>query len=163
MNNEQFDINSEFIDLIKKNKKYISKSFNFPLKDKAIQLEAKDDDNNEYIIDINRKRANITRCTYQERYEVHQQLLRLDIDNKPHINPDGTRISGNHIHIYSDDYGDGFAFELDDSILNKINPNFDVSRFKIDIKKEDRLYDYFLAFSDFCNIKNIPQVQFTIG
>lgn len=141
-------------------KEYVIDTFKFPVANESVMLDAKDDNRNEYKVDINRKRAILTRCTYQERLFTSIILLRLDIDTKPHKNPhNGEVISGNHIHVYTDEFGDALAFELDNPILNKINPDFDISRFNIDIKNRNRLYGYFEAFSDFCNIKNIPKYQ----
>lgn len=154
---------SEYFKFIKAEKSYIDKEFTFPAKDESIILEAKDDNNIEYIVDINRKRAILTRCTYQNRYATSIILLRLDIDTKPHRNPNDNKvISGNHIHVYTEKYGSAYALELDDPILKEINPEFDLNRFNLETKNENRLYEYFEAFSDFCNIKNIPNYQHSI-
>lgn len=160
MDLKELIINSEYYKLIQNEKNYIDKEFDFPGKDESIVLDAEDADSNSYKIDINRKRAIITRCHYLERHPINNVLLRLDIDTKPHKNPNnGEKIGGYHIHIYTDDYGDSVALELDNPLLNIINPDFDLDRFTIDEKEENRLYKYFEAFSDFCNIKNIPVYQ----
>lgn len=160
MNREESFLSSEYINEIKSVKYYLNTEFTFPLVNEEVKLGALDGNKNKYIIDINRKRAILSRCTYQTRIETTIQLLRLDIDNKPHVNHDyNETISGNHIHIYTDEYGDGIALELNDPLLNIINPDFDLNRFNIDKNKEDILYDYFEAFSDFCNLKNIPLYQ----
>jgi len=39
-------------------------------------------------------------------------LLRLDLGNKPHTNPDGEKINGPHLHRYREGYGDKFAIPL---------------------------------------------------
>lgn len=46
--------------------------------------------------------------------ETNEQLIRLDINNGSHRNPDGTIISQNHIHIYTDfDFAkDAYAYPL---------------------------------------------------
>lgn len=152
------NINSEYLSIIQKEKEFLDKNIEFPLNDSFSVLKLKDEDNNEYIFDINRKGVRLTRCTYQERHNVSIVLLRLDLDSKPHRNPDGEKIEEHHIHVYTDDYGDSYAFTLDNPILNKINPNFDLNKFSICEKSRDKLYMYFEAFSEFCNIKNIPNV-----
>lgn len=129
------DINSEYPEIIQREKKFQDKSINFPAKGEYITLNIKDNKDTEYIYDITRNRATLYKCTYQERHHISIQLLRLDIDNRLHHNPDDTVVSGNHIYVYSDNYGDKYAFELDDPILNKINPYFDLNRFNIDINK----------------------------
>ena len=164
MNLKDMICQSDYFDLITTEKHFIDRDFNFPSKNQSITLDAEDEENNNYKVDINRKRAIITRCTYLERHPINNVLLRLDIDTKPHRNPHTSEvIGGNHIHIYTNDYGDSIAVELDDPILKIINPNFDINRFNIDIKNENRLYAYFEAFSDFCNIKNIPIYQFSLS
>lgn len=160
MDIKELIINSEYYKLIQNEKNYINEKFDFPGKDESITLDAEDASSNNYKIDINRKRVRLTRCAYLERHPVNNVLLRLDIDTKPHKNPhDGKKIGGYHIHIYTNDYGDSIALELDNPLLNIINPDFDLERFNIDEKEENRLYMYFEAFSDFCNIKNIPFYQ----
>ncbi len=38
-------------------------------------------------------------------------LYRLDIDDKTHRNPDGTNITGPHLHIYKEGFNDLFAYD----------------------------------------------------
>ena len=47
-----------------------------------------------FLLDINRTGAiKLTRCSFQERYQSHDILVRLDLDkSKPHKNPDDTII-----------------------------------------------------------------------
>lgn len=156
------DVNSEYLSLIQKEKEFLDKNIEFPLPGSYSVLKLKDEDDNEYIFDINRKRAKLDRCTYQERYNVRITLLRLDIDSKPHKNPDGTKIGEQHIHVYIDDYADAYAFTLDDPILNQINPKFNLENFNIKNRDRDKLYKYFEAFAEFCNIKNIPNTIINI-
>ena len=56
-----------------------------------------------FIINISRGKVDKKKCTYQGRtYLNNIPLLRLDITNSFHINPDGTKIKGNHLHIYNE-------------------------------------------------------------
>lgn len=125
--------------------------------DEALMLNAitKNNPNEKYIIDINRKRAILSRCTFQQRVHNTFPLVRLDIDNKPHKNPDGEKIEGNHIHIYKEGYNLTWAYPLDHEIIKSINPHFDISLFE-DLTSHDTT---FLNFCLFCNITKIPMFQ----
>lgn len=153
-----FDINSEFIENITEEKLYIhdtTKPIQFPMQGDILSLDVEAvDSNNIYLIDINKKYATLERVTFQDRFRKSIVLLRLDIGNKPHTNPDGNTIGGNHIHVYCDGFNDSFAFALDDPILNEINPNFNLDDFKT--KNHQELFE---AFSDFCNISNFPAIE----
>lgn len=52
--------------------------------------------------------------------ETNAHLIRLDINNGTHRNPDGTKIEQNHIHIYNRDLErkDAYAIDLPDDIQN---------------------------------------------
>lgn len=142
----------EFLENIQEEKKYIDKNIDFPMPNDAVQLSVKSVfSENEYIVDINRKQATLGRITYQDRYQKNIILLRLDIGTKPHRNPDGKILSGNHIHVYKNDYQDTVAYELDDPALKEINPAFDLQSFAT-----DDIHHLFQAFSEFCNIINVP-------
>ena len=148
---------NEFLKNIQEEKKYTVKSFKFPAQNECIMLSGKGlKTKNDYIIDINRKQATLERITFQDRFQTTIVLLRLDIGTKIHTNPDNKKVSGNHIHIYCDDYKDTFAYELDDLILSEINPNFDLSRFKT-----NNHYDLFYNFSKFCNFIDKPLMETT--
>ena len=55
-------------------------------------------------------------------------LIRLETNSPPHINPDGKILSKNHVHIYSENYGDSFAYELS-SIIPNLNQSSTLSIF----------------------------------
>ncbi|MGH1663474.1 DUF6978 family protein [Enterococcus avium] len=68
----------------------------------------------EYVIHIYRGKRDPDRYSINLRFaDKHHQLVRLDIGSN-HTNPDGTKIFGDHIHIYNNDYPkrDSFAFSL---------------------------------------------------
>ena len=73
-----------------------------------------------FVVDVNRKGyINIARrYTYQGRYQNAHILLRLDINGPEHRNPDGTVLSGNHMHIYREGLEDKFAVEIPNDIAN---------------------------------------------
>ncbi len=61
-------------------------------------------DNIEYTLCIYRGRREPNRYSINLRFtNKYHQLIRIDI-GAGHNNPDGTRITGDHIHIYSDKY-----------------------------------------------------------
>lgn len=105
--------------------------------------------NQNYIMDINRKRCTLTKITYQNRIFTNINLLRLDVDNKPHTNPDGKKISGTHLHVYRENYGDAWAYNLTDPYLLSIKPDFDFTT----LVKGDFICN-FHAFAILCNFKN---------
>ncbi|WPX08072.1 DUF6978 family protein [Anaerocellum danielii] len=133
--------------LIRTEKIILEKKINFPIVNTSLTLNVICVDNNseKILIDINRKGTlKLTRCTYHKRYQTNITLIRLDIDTKPHRNPDGTKVGPTHIHIYKEGYGDKWAYPLDE---------FDC------FSNTDDLVQAFIDFCKFCNIKEIPIVQ----
>ncbi len=116
----------------------------FPSAGAAKVLAAKSEDGREaFIMDINRKgMIKLTKCTFQERYELIEILLRLDIDGPPHTNPDGQVIPCPHLHIYREGFGDKWAVALPAGFSNPA-----------DLEKT------FKEFLEYCNFKNIPVIQ----
>ena len=94
-----------------------------------------------FALDLSRKSTIIlTRKRYQNRLiPVNELLVRLEIDSKPHMNPDGTLISKDHIHIFKEGCGLSWAYELD---------QFNDMLFK-------RPDDFTSIFYDFCSYCNI--------
>lgn len=141
-------INQELADyLIREEKSIIERSITFPFKNENLILNVVCNNNNmeKLLIDINRKGTfKLTRCTYQNRYQLSIPLVRLDIDTKPHRNPDNTIVSPTHIHIYREGFMDRWAYPLDE---------FDVFR------NTNDLIQTFLDFCEYCNIKCIPIIQ----
>ena len=73
-----------------------------------------------FIVNIRRGSINNKKCTYKGRTYINSiPLLRLDITNSIHINPDGTKIIGNHIHIYNEKHEMREAIPFD---INKFSP-----------------------------------------
>jgi hypothetical protein len=68
-----------------------------------------------FVIDSDRRSTiSISKMKLQERYmNVPEKMVRLEIDCRPHTNPDGTKLSRNYIHIYTEEYGMSFAYDLD--------------------------------------------------
>ncbi len=93
-----------------------------------------DENKKQFIVNINHCNRNINKYTFQSRTALnHIPLLRLDINpNGVHMNPDGKKIYGTHLHIYNQDFG------LDEAIKFDIN--------------EPNLYNHCLAFFKKFNI-----------
>lgn len=148
----------EILDLIGELKKLDDKHFKFPRLNETLSLNGKTLFTNEDLtIDISRKRIEVSRITLQNRIRKTVQLVRLDIDNKPHRNPNGEKIGPKHIHIYQEGYGDAWAYEILDSKLLKFHPNFNLRRFDTN----DQI-SLFLAFFDYCNFIEPPQIEPTL-
>ena len=94
-----------------------------------------------FALDLSRKSTIIlTRKRYQNRLvPANELLVRLEIDSKPHMNPDGTLISKDHIHIFKEGYGLSWAYEL---------TYFDNTLFK----NPDDFTSVFYDFCSYCNI-----------
>lgn len=100
-----------------------------------------------FSIDLDRRGTiTLSKKKLQERYlNEPVGMVRLEIDAPPHINPNGRRLSRNHIHIYSEKYGMSMAYELDE-ISNTLFRN---------------IYDFnsvFYDFFEFCNI-NLSTIE----
>lgn len=62
------------------------------------------EDGSKCIVNIYRGSVNKKKGTFQGRTYMNSiPLLRLDITNSSHINSDGTKIIGNHLHIYNEE------------------------------------------------------------
>lgn len=141
----------DFESLLKEKKEFSDKHATFPSQNQSLKLTGLGlDSKQEYIVDINRKRCILSRITYQNRVYTDTSLLRLDIDTKPHRNPDGKKINGTHLHVYREGYADAWAYELNNPYLKNIKHDFDFSTL-IDVDLINRFY----AFSTLCNFTNI--------
>ena len=104
--------------LISMLKESIEKNIEIPIS-KANRTEfdvvEKINKNEEFIINIARKGINSQAMTYQARYpRTGEILLRLDINPSTfHRNPDGEKIEGNHLHVFTEGFGEKYAFPFD--------------------------------------------------
>ena len=89
-----------------------------------------DDDDIQYILHIYRGRINHERYSIHIRFKnSHDHLVRVDINpSNRHLNPDGSIIEGNHIHIYSNRYDkkDSIAIPLENSDFPNLTHIVDV-------------------------------------
>ncbi len=150
--------NEEFLSFLQENKRIVEERFDFPSTGEIKSLNAIGEQTKQaYILDLNFKSLIISRVTYQNRIPASTILLRLDIDNKRHRNPDGCIVSGNHIHIFDkNDHTGSWAFELSDERLKEIFKGFDFQLL------EDSLESKEATFELFCRLNNcikFPQIQ----
>ncbi len=99
-----------------------------------------------FYLDVDRRgRIELSRFKLQTRYAVTKlPLVRIDIDSPPHLNPDGTKTSRNHIHIYREVDNDTgnlpWAYSLEEFEQIKFNRNNIV------------FMDILSSFCEYCNI-----------
>ncbi|MGF7431052.1 hypothetical protein PQV03_09845 [Thermoanaerobacterium thermosaccharolyticum] len=129
--------------LIAMNKKLIDCDFiETPGPNKEITINAISLNGNEdFLFNISRGKIDIRKYKLQNRYNKIDILLRLEIVpyNQFHINPDGNKIYGPHLHYYVEDYGDAWA--------------------KPYLKKFTNFSNYIEEFFKLCNVINIPNIQ----
>lgn len=121
--------------LISMDKKFPGEMLSYPVNGGKISFEIRSLDDDEcFIIDVNPSKMTLNKVTHQERYRKSIVLVRFDMNSTSHINPDGERISGNHVHVYREGYGDSFAIELPEC--------FDIST----------KYNALISFLRYCNV-----------
>lgn len=101
-----------------------------------------------FVIDLDRRSTiSLSKVKLQERHMNSLiGMVRLEIDARPHINPDGRKLSRNHIHIYSEGYGTSVAFELNEMSKELFRD----------------IGDYNKVFNDFCEFCKISLDGITI-
>jgi len=97
-----------------------------------------------FYVDCDRKNRIELKVKNQNRHSSNTVLFRVEVNCPPHLNPDGTLLSRNHVHIFTEEYGESFAVELDE---------FHPHLFK-------KWNDFNSLFEDFCEYSNI-EVQST--
>lgn len=150
-----FEDNELYVNLLEP-KTFTIDSFKYPYRSQCSLPLIGNSTRSEYILDINKKSLIVSRTTLQNRMKESHTLLRLDLDTKPHRNPDGTVVCGTHIHIFDrTDVNGSWAFELSNPILSTIFPDFDFSKLK---KDETDSIEQFRLFCQLCNASNIPTI-----
>lgn len=102
------------------------------------------DGKDDFYINAERKNNVCGRNIELSRIKLHhsyykEPLIRVEVDSKPHINPDGSIVGRNHIHIYKEGYGMSIAYDLED--------------FHLKLFKE--YSNVLLLFVDFCIYCNV--------
>lgn len=121
--------NEEFNNLMKLDKHILLNSLILPGMNEEICIPVGAINSKEtFSLDICRKNTIVlSRKKLQERLIPNNDLMiRLEIDGRPHINPDGKKLSRNHMHIFKEGYGMSWAYELNeiDAILFKNSNDF---------------------------------------
>ena len=107
-----------------------------------------EDKRDKFIINANRKgHINITKCTFQERHQSGEILLRLDLNGRPHTNPDGEVLPCPHLHIIKENCGTSWAYPVPKVIFTDIN---------------DLLLS-FINFLEYCKVKGTESIIFQDG
>lgn len=106
----------------------------------------------QFILDLDRGNRKRARLKFQTRARKIYVLARIDIDGRPHRNPVDTphrpneRLTGTHIHLFREDFGDRVAFLPEDlPLFSAPSDTNDVS--------------WLVAFLKFCNVQETPPIQ----
>ena len=89
----------------------------------------------------------LSKITMQNRARKVVLLARLDLDGSPHVNPDGQKIVGDHLHLFKESFGDKWAQPLDTAVFQ--NPSDPT--------------DVFTGFCRVCQILDAPPLQVTLA
>lgn len=153
---------NEIKEFLEEPKQFLDEHLAMPANNEFTSLRGKGlNTQSDYLVDINRKRCIITRITFQNRVETSIILLRLDVDTKPHRNPDGEIIGGTHLHIYRENYGSAWAYELTDPRIQEFLPDFKseaILQAIIQDKNGTNKTPIFVEFSSMCNFKNLSTI-----
>ncbi len=97
--------------LMEMEKRFVDSSdWLFPGPGERIALELTSLDKREnFMLDVTRARIKLTKATCQNRARQVIVLMRLDLDGRPHRNPDGTELPCPHLHIYREGFGTKWA------------------------------------------------------
>ena len=122
-----------------------TKNIQFPGSDHAFNWKPKAEGHEQFIFDVNRKgQFRLTKCSYQERYANADLLIRLDVDGRPHVNPDGADVPCPHLHQYREGFELRWAIPAPSELVHS------------------SLVRTLHAFLRFCNVESIPDIQGTI-
>lgn len=131
--------------------------YSFPGPGERLNIPVISRDRNEHFhLDITRGRINIIKCSFQNRSQGIIILVRLCLQSAPHRNPDGTRVSSSHIHVYQEGYGDAWAYEL------HAMPEIFQKKQKGLFSDTENLYNTLEEFTHLCNITEPPFIDPTI-
>lgn len=130
--------------LISMLKKSLINEMYFPSKGKSKEFEVQGDGKGDsFTVGVYRGKINGEKYNFSARIKINNtMLLELHVsENGIHKNPDGTKIVGNHWHIYTEKYGRTYAIPAAQIESPKFVENT-------------------LAFLDRFNVINKPQVLF---
>lgn len=140
---------NEFNVLLEMEKIFDKQNPQLPSAGEKISYSLHDISNSKHFdLDIDRRGKIEMKSKLQNRYEKSTVLVRLEINSRPHMNPDGEIIGRNHIHVYKEGFDDRWAYELKD-ILPNLNDSL-------------LLTDYFEVFCNYCHIELPKNMQSTM-
>ena len=96
-----------------------------------------------FLLDVHRGRINSLKGTYQTRARQVVVLVRLCLGGGAHRNPDGDRITGPHLHIYREGFGDKWAMPLPE----------------VPFPQSADLWQTLWDFMRYCNIVEPPDIR----
>ncbi len=105
------------------------------------------EDRERFLLDLWRGTLRLTKLKFQNRVQVVDVLVRLDVDGAPHTNPDGQKLSGTHLHLFREGYDDRWARPVDRKAFTLLSDPGTT----------------FQDFCVFCKIESPPPVQGVIA
>jgi hypothetical protein len=120
------------------------KEWEFPNPGDRLVLPLTSSDKREnFMLDVTRSQLKLTKATYQNRARQMVVLMRLDLDGRPHRNPDDQEIPCPHLHVYREGFGDKWATPAP------------IDRYP----NTQDLFSTFEAFMQHCNVTQPPRIQ----
>ena len=101
------------IDMLKKT---VEKEIEFPQTKGRVEFDVQGDRREDiFAINISRKGINATGASYHGRARTRgNDLMRLDVNpTGVHTNPDGEKITGTHLHVYTEEHDMSLAIPFD--------------------------------------------------
>ena len=133
--------------LIAMDKFFNGAKMNLPQVGETAKIELSDSSKSHtFYFDIDRRGRIELKSKFQNRYETNEVLVRLDINGPQHINPDGSKVGRNHIHIYKEGYADRWAYDTD----------------KFGFGVYNSFQEYFFKFCEYCHIQIPSNIQTVI-
>jgi hypothetical protein len=100
-------------------------------------------DRERFLLDVWRGTLRLSKLKFQNRVRTAIVLVRLDVDGAPHTNPDGSFLTGTHIHLFKEGYDDRWAYPVDQTVFSLLSD------------PETTFQD----FCTYCKIESPPAVQ----
>ena len=121
-----------------------NRSWPYPSGGESVSIPlVSEDRREEFRLDLWRSCINLAKSTHQNRARQVIPLLRLDIGNAPHRNPDGEEIAALHIHRYREGFGDKWAEPIPADMFR-------------DITNSMWMFEDFMRY---CNVVELPAIQ----
>jgi hypothetical protein len=70
------------------------------------------DGREDFALDVSRGKIDLAKAKYQHRARRVVPLARLDVNGRPHTNPDGEPAPRTHLHLYREGFGLAWAFRV---------------------------------------------------